>query len=145
MTKRRDAQLKISEPMHRGISTTLTLLDEHLCEIEQWANGREQQSVLYREHNTLTAAQRSEILCELSKAREILRRLRDSLSLSTETCDAAARVVSLCSAAWPNLVELQGKHLKRYGEPSEELRNVLTPEVDTLIALMSRIADISKG
>lgn len=133
------------EAMRRGINTTLILLDEQLCEIEQWATGRKHQSVLYQEQNTLSDTQQEGILGELTKARETLHRLRDRLELRTETCDAASRIASLCSAAWPNLVELQGKHLKRYGEVPAELRATLTPEVETLIDLVRRVADIARG
>lgn len=133
------------EALHRGVSTTLILLDEQLCEIEQWATGRQQRSALYQEHNTLSDGQRKRILAELENAREVLQRLRDSLELQTETCDAASRIISLCSSAWPNLVELQGKHLRRYGEPSAELQAKLGPEIAALIDIITRIAGISRG
>ncbi len=43
----------LNEAHHSRIRITLTLLDEALVKFEEWAQGREVRSILYREKNTL--------------------------------------------------------------------------------------------
>jgi len=50
----------MNEGQRRIIEKTLSLLDEVLCEFDEWAKGRKNHSVLYREQNTLSVIQRNE-------------------------------------------------------------------------------------
>jgi hypothetical protein len=46
---RKELFFELSGGQRRTIATTLTILDEALCEFELWAKGREVRSVLYSE------------------------------------------------------------------------------------------------
>jgi len=135
----------LSEAHRRGIRTTLVFVDEALCEIEQWAEGRESRSELYEEENALSAEQRRLLLEELAGMRRVLAELRDALEMEPEHVSAAAAVHALSCSVWPHLVELKGKHLRRYGDVPSEAVAYLNPHVEELIARIKRIADIARG
>ena len=66
---------ELSENHRRGVATTLTLLDELLCRVEEWAEGHERHGALYHERNDLNAAQRKQLL---KKAGYLRSRLQDA-------------------------------------------------------------------
>ncbi len=136
---------KLSETHKRGIRATLVFVDEALCEIEQWAQGRELHSELYEEVNTLSDEQRRLLLEEVQRVRKVLAHLRDALGLTKERRSACTAVHSLSCGMWPHLEELKGKHLKRYGDISDDAIRMLSASVDELIESTKRIADIARG
>jgi len=60
---------ELSKSARRAVETTLQLLDEGLCRVEQWAEGRQRSSVLYTETNRLSPAQRNALLREVAAMR----------------------------------------------------------------------------
>ena len=130
------------EETHKhGVATTLQLLDEALCEIAQWAQGREIQSVLYKERNTLSAGQRQAILAEIDRMRVVLQELQETLGLEPAVQDAKSAIRGKCSVLWEHVVELKAKHLRRYGEVPSELADLLDPKADMLIQGLTDILD----
>lgn len=128
----------------RGITVTLTLVDETLCEVEQWAKGREIKSVLYKERNSLTEKQKQKMLSEIARMRRTLLAISDALGLEAEVCSAANDVRSKCSGLWEHVAELKAKHLKRYGDVPAELEDFLDPLADQLIEGLVHILDAIK-
>jgi len=131
--------MQLRENFKRGIETTLVFLDEALCEFEEWAKGREQQSVFYSERNTLSALQRDAILSEVAGMREMLRELRDDLGLEGRVRGGANDIWGKCAVLSVNLEELKGKHLARYGEPPRGLVEYLDPRIKRLMASLHHI------
>jgi hypothetical protein len=135
---------KFSLGSHKnGIETTLGLLDETLIEFEAWAHGRENRSVLYQERNTLSENQREKILIQVQKIRAILVEVRDDLDLRTRTGNVARSIVGQSSVLWVSLVELESKHLTRYGEPPDGLAEYLDPKTARLIDSVMEISRIA--
>ena len=139
---RKPPALELSDNHRRGISTTLSFLDEALCDFEQWARGREGRGVLYQERNTLSAGQREALLVEICEMRAILRELRDALALEGETQYAAQAIWGRSSSLREHLVELEGKHLRRYGTPAAGLAEYLDPKVADLLRRLDRTSSI---
>jgi hypothetical protein len=131
--------MQLGENFKRGIETTLVILDEALCEFEQWAQGQEQRSVFYSERNTLSPAQGEAILSEIARMREILRELRDDLGLEGRVQGVANNIWGTCAVLSINLTELEGKHLSRYGNPPRELVAYLDPRIKRLIASINHL------
>ena len=131
----------ITEAHKRGITTTLLIFDQALCEIEQWVGGREAHSALYEETNSLSALQRERIAAEVRNARKTLARVKSDLNLEGETHTAAGAILTLCSGLWEHLVELDGKHLRRYGRLPSGLDHYLSPQIAQLIEVLKRISD----
>jgi len=139
--------VRLRDNFKRGIEMTLVALDEALCEIEEWAKGREQRSVFYSERNTLSDAQRDAILSEVAGMREMLRELRDDLGLEGRVRGGANAIWGKCAVLSVNLEELKGRHLGRYGKPPPGLVEYLDPRIGQLMASLNhifRLAEKSK-
>jgi hypothetical protein len=132
----------MSENHIRGISTTLSLLDKALCEFEQWAHGHAVRSVLYEIRNTLSADQRRLIAEEVAEMKSILREIRSTLDLEASMRRVDKMILGSCSVLWVSLAELDGRHLRRYGEVPSGLAEYLEPQADALNQHLRSIADI---
>lgn len=135
---------EMSQGHKNSIATTLTILDEALCEFEQWAQGREIKSIFYREQNELQPDQREAIKNQVAKIREKLLEMREGLQLEVTPRSVAQRIWSQCSMLWVNLIEVTSKHLRGYGEVPAALAEYLDPRVAELIELTNEIAGIIK-
>jgi len=133
-----------NERHKRGITITLSILDETLCEVEQWANGREVQSVLYRERNVLSSRQKQEILAEIAQMRSLLQELQEALGLEPTVQDAGAAIRGKCAGLWEHIVELKAKYLTRYGDVPACLGDYLDPRAERLIQGITHILDALK-
>ena len=134
-----------NEPQKRGITITLTILDETLCEVEQWANGRAVQSVFYRERNALSSRQRKEILSEIAQMRSVLQELQETLGLEPTVEDVGSAIRGKCAGLWEYIVELKAKYLARYGEVPAGLGEYLDPQAERLIQGILHILDALKA
>jgi hypothetical protein len=131
--------MELGDNFKRGIETTLVILDEALCEFEQWAQGREQRSVLYSERNTLSPAQQKEILSEVAGMREMLRELQNGLGLEGRVRGGANTIWGKCAVLSVNLEELVGQQLARYGELPPGLVEYLAPRLQRLLSSLKHI------
>jgi len=129
----------MNEGQRRIIERTLSLLDEVLCEFEEWAKGREIHSVLYREQNTLSVTQRKELSSKTDMMKEILIKLRNTLNLDDRVRIAATAIRSHCSALWVDLTELKSNNLHRYGEIPPGLAEYLDLQLVQLIDHLNQI------
>lgn len=117
------------------------MLDEALCEMEQWANGRQIESILYKERNDLTTDQRAALLHEIAGMRDVLRELAEDLGIEPAVAEARSAIRSKCSILWENIVELKSRGLQRYGEVPADLAEHIDPKADLLIERLLRMLD----
>ncbi len=129
----------------RGIGVTLTLVDSALCRIDEWANGRETQSVLHREQNNLTEDQRAAIKETTDQMRRLIEELARTFNVHGSVQDAASTVRGECAGVWEPLVEMLTKHLRRYGDLPEGLAEYLDPKTEQLIQGIEHILDILRN
>ena len=125
--------IAVSENHRRGITTALRLLDEALCEFEQYAQGREVRSVFLRERNRLTAGQRKAVLDEIRQMKALLQDIQSALGLDSEERDLRTMIWSRSASLWPVLVETGSRYLRRYGDVPKELGAYLDPRIEELI------------
>jgi len=138
-------QFKLNESTRRAVETTLQLLDEGLCRIEQWAQGHEQHSVLYAETNGLTRAQRRELLREVASLRDELRAARDSMALASRSLNAARDIWALCSGLRVDLMEMESQRLRGYGRLTKDAGAHIDGTSHRLGAGLDRIVAILSG
>lgn len=136
------AKIKIGENHRRTISTVLSLLDQMLCEFDRIASGAESTSVMYREKNSLSPAQRTRLRAATTEIRNNILRIKETLSLEPETVDLAKRIWSQSSSFWEVLVETRSGHLRGYGEVPPSLTAFLDPRIDELIEQLTGIPRI---
>jgi hypothetical protein len=123
----------LQESHKHAIAITLALLDESICQFEEWACSRQIRSVLYLEVNTLSSDQQEKIRLEVSEMRNILLELRDILGLAANTRVMSDTIRSQCHGHWIYLTELAGSYLRGYGEPPTGLVEYLEPRIQQLI------------
>lgn len=134
--------VRLTGKQRRGISTTLALLDEALCDIEQWAAGRQLTSVLYSERNALSSDQRQALRTEVENARLVLAELQERLGLSRSMQDVEQAIWSRCAVLRTQLLELEARRLRRYGSVSQELAGVLATYIEQLLRTIDAILDV---
>jgi hypothetical protein len=132
----------LSNGHKRGIETTLAILDEELCQFEEWAKGREIHSVLYHEQNTLSAEQRNALSSETAMMKEILVELRNTLKLACRIRTVEKVISSQCSTLWIYLRELESSYLLRYSEISPDLVTYFDPRISQLVDHINQIRKI---
>jgi hypothetical protein len=137
--------VKAGKDHERAISATLTLLDEMLCEFEEYAQGRERHGVLYHERNSLSEKQRRGIQSEVTAMRATIRELKEALGLTDTRDEIAQRIWGRASAFWEGLVETQSRYLRRYGEVAPDLKECLDPRIEALTARLLNLADLSRN
>jgi len=127
------ASIPISDNHQRAIVSALLLFDRMLCEVEEYAYGREVRSVLYVERNALSEDQKSKLLAAVSQMRLVLQELKDGLGLETEIEDVGHKIWAQGSTFWEVLVETKSRYLKGFGQVPPQLAQYLDPRIDVLI------------
>jgi len=135
----------LGENHKRGLTTALVRLDEMLCDIEEWARGRERRSVLYKERNDLPPAERRALLREVDRIRRDIADARDRLRLEAPEQSAADEVWARCAAVRENLMELESRQLRRYGAVHRELARCADALSARLLEGVDRLLDAVSG
>ena len=131
--------IELSENHRRSISITLQLVDKALCEWSDWCDGRVQSGVLFREEDTLSDSQKTELRNQIAAIRQLMLRLRDDLSLSVKTIFTARSVATHSSLLWEMLTELNSRQLQAFGWVPENLGRYLDPVGQQLTQQMNAI------
>ena len=133
--------IPLSDNHRRGIGTALFVLDRMLCQVEEYARGREAHSIFYIEQNTLSADQREGLLGQIAQMRGLLQEIKDGLGLGVEREDVGRRIWGESSTLWEVMVETKSRFLKRYGPPPAGLAEYLDPRIDLLIGHLQSLVD----
>jgi len=131
----------VNENQRRAIGIALAGLDEVLCAIEAWADGREARGVLYTETNDLPNSQREALRKRVGEARRLLVEARDRLGLKPTEVRASGDVWSRCCAIRDTLSELDAKHMKGYGGLPTELARYMNGLASRLVDAIDRLAE----
>ena len=137
--------IPLGDNHRRGIATALWLLDQMLCEFEEYARGREARSVLYQERNTLSASQKRGLLAEIKQMREVMREIKDTLVLETRVESVADKIWGHGSGFWEILVETTSRYLRRYGDAPAGLAEYLDPRMEVLIQHLRNLTELAGG
>ncbi len=121
------------------IRITLTLLDEALYKMAEWAQGREVRAMLYAEENDLSPRQKEGILADVDGIRQIMRELRDNLELEVNPRSVTKTIRGSCYVLWVDVLEMTGKYLRGFGEPSPEFVDYLDPKLNQILQNLDHI------
>jgi hypothetical protein len=129
--------IELSENHRRSISISLQLVDQALCEWDDWANGKVRSGIMYRQLDTLSAIQRRELQNKIGNVRNLMTHLRDDLDLEWRTVATSQSIVGRASSLWEMLTELNSHGLQAYGRVPEELTHYLDPIGEELARQMN--------
>src|SRR5437870_7811883 len=142
MKRETTVAIKVSENHRRSISITLQLIDQALCEWDDWANGRRQSGIMYRQLDTLSVVQKHELQNKIGKVRQLITRLRDDLDLEPKNVGTARSIAARASLLWEMLTELNSRGMQGYGKVPEDLGRYLNPIGEQLAAEMNEITSL---
>ena len=131
-----------NEAQLRAIAVRLRLLDEAICQVEQFVQGREVRSVFVVVTNTLAPSQREALAAEISAVRDVLRQIRADFHFSVSPSDAAGLVRGECNGQWMPLTEMQSRYLRGYGHVPKELAEYVDPKAHELLRHLRLMAAI---
>ena len=135
----------MNEAHIRAIVSTMTLLDEALDEFQSIAEGREAETVFYRQRNGFTTAQRGKLAVGVSEIRSLMRGLRDALDVRPDGRDARNLVWVHCAVLCDYLQEVAGPQLLRYGVPDPEKADLATALMREIEARLQSLGDLSSS
>lgn len=133
------ASIELSENHRRSISITLQLLDKALCEWSDWSAGKTKSGVMYREQDTLSSSQKSDLRSKIDEIRKLIVLLRDEFDLQLKNVATAHAIATHSSLLWEMLAELNIRTLQAYGTVPEGLGAHLDPIGEQLAEHMSAI------
>jgi hypothetical protein len=140
METQKMAPIELGENHRRSISITLQLVDQALCEWDDWARGRVRSGIMYRQVDTLSPIQKQELQDKIGKVRQLIMHLRDDLGLEPKNVPTSQFIIGHASLLWEMLTELNGRSLQAYGKVPGELGRYLNPIGEQLAAEMNEIA-----
>jgi hypothetical protein len=112
MEKKQMAAIELGENHRRSISITLQLVDQALCEWDDWASGRLRSGVMYRQVDTLSPTQKRALQDKIGKVRQLMVRLRDDLGLEPKNVPTSQFITGHASLLWEMLTELNSRSLQ---------------------------------
>lgn len=130
----------LSTNHRRAITSVMLLLDEIVCRYEYAASGRSTTSVLYRERNSLSSAQRSALEVLSRKIKGHLEEIVRDLGLKTKDKDLAAAIRWQSASASDWLQELRSKKLRAYVPVPEITAGYLDRKIEAIIQLLEEAA-----
>jgi hypothetical protein len=122
------------------VEISLAVLDEALCVMESWADGRECRGVLFLETNDLSPVRREMLRRRVAEVRELLAEARDRLGLKASEAQASGDIWSRCCGIRDTLSELGARHMKAYGELTPGLAQYMNGLSARLTAAIDRLA-----
>jgi hypothetical protein len=125
---------------HRSrIRITLTILDEALTKFTAWAQGQEVRALLYAEENDLSPRQKDELLADVAGIRQVMQELHKDLALETQPQNVTQAIRASCYVLWVDVLEMTGKYLRGFGEPSPQLVDYLDPKAHQILQYLDHI------
>ena len=136
---------EMTDQHRRGISVTLVLLDQNLCRIERWAEGREAQSVMFSERNELHPDQRQNLLNKVAELRQQIADIKHRCGLTEEASSVVNSIFTICYGMRDDLVDLEPTFMKRYGEIGDDFSDFLYTASKDILNKMDDLAGIVKN
>jgi hypothetical protein len=135
-------RIKLSENHRRSISVSLQLLDQALCEWDDWSKGRVRKGVIYPQEDTFSSQEKNELQCRIANVRHLILRLRDDLQLDAKIVATSQSIVGQAAVLWEMLTGLNTQGLQGYGRVPEDLSRYLDPIGDKLAEEMNEVAKL---
>ena len=126
----------LGQPLRHRINSTLCHVDRALCELEWQMESQGIHSVLYQANNTLSEETRAQFRERLRAIREVFTRIKVELGFEPEVQDIGHLIKNRCSFLQVDLLELEPRYLRGYGEPPAWLSEYLAPLMQELIGLL---------
>ena len=132
----------LNEYQRRGLSATFRTLEEMMQEIETVINSDGYKGSLLEIDNDSSPQAREEILKRIQLIREKIARLSKQFFLEMKQMKSSRQILSDLSYCWEILEGSKAKKLRGYGEVAEGLEEVLDPQINTIVDLITEMENI---
>jgi len=126
----------------RGLSATFRTLEEMMQEIETLINSDGYKGSLLEIDNDSSPEAREKIAENIQLIREKVSRLSKQFSLEMKQTKSSSRILADLAYCWEILEGSKAKKLRGYGEVAEGLEEVLDPQIDTIIGIITETENI---
>lgn len=134
----------LNEYQRRGLSATFRTLEEMMHEIETIINGDGYKGSLLEIDNDISPQAREESLKRIGLIREKISHLSKQFSLEMKQMKSSRQMLSDLSYCWEILEGSKAKKLRGYGEVAEGLEEVLDPQINIIVELITEMENILK-
>jgi len=134
----------LNEPQRRGLSATFRILEEMMHEIETMITSDRFKGNLIEIDNDVSPGAREEIVKRIKLVKEKVSRLSKQFAFEMKQAKLSSQILADLSYCWEILEGSKAKKLRGYGEVAEGLEEVLDPQINTIIDLITEMENILK-
>jgi hypothetical protein len=134
----------LNEPQRRGLSATFRILEEMMYEIETVMNSDGYKGILVAMDNDIPTEAREEIIKKIQLVREKVSYLSKLFSLEIKQTKSSSRILADLSYCWETLEGSKAKKLRGYGSVAEGLEELLDPQINSIVILISEMEKLIK-
>jgi hypothetical protein len=134
----------LNEYQRRGLSATFRMLEEMMHEIETVINSGGYRGSLLEIDNDISPQAKEEVLKRIRLIREKISRLSKQFSLEMKQMKSSRQIFADLSYCWEILEGSRAKKLRGYGEVAEGLKEILDPQINTIIDLITDMENLIK-
>ena len=132
----------LNSSQRRSVTVTLRGFETSLRQALAVLNGKSENGILFHETFRLPAPKQAEMRQAIETALSEIAGTRDLFDLESEERDAGGLIRSEMSVAWANLLDIQSKKLRGYGNINPKLVDILDPHVIQLSNLANNLANL---
>jgi len=134
----------LNEPQRRGLSATFRILEEMMYEIETVINNDGYRGSSVEIDNDISPQAKDEILKRIRLIREKIRHLSEQFAFEMKLMKSSSQILADLSYCWEILEGSKAKKLRGYGEVAEGLEELLDPQIDAIIGIITDMENILK-
>jgi len=139
-----NSSTSLNEYQRRGLSATFRTLEEMMHEIETMINSDGFKGNLIVIDNDISTQAREKIVKKIQLVRDKVGRLSKQFTLEIKQTKTSSQILADLSYCWETLEGSKAKKLRGYGEVAEGLEEVLDPQINTIIDLITEMENILK-
>lgn len=137
---------KLLNPSQQGsLATTLSTLEEMLCEIERNLTLGGCKGILYEVQDDVPVTIRGEILKRISLIREKIKVMAEEFELEKRSKGVSRDTMGKLVYGWEILEGAKARYLRGYGTVAEGLAEALDPQLKEIVVLVDEMRDLVIG
>lgn len=146
MSDERPDSSRLLNPSQQGsLATTLSALEEMLCEIERNLTLGGCKGVLYEVRDDVPVPIQGEVLKRIALIREKIKAMAERFDLEKKSKAVSRDTMGKLVYGWEILEGAKARYLRGYGAVAEGLAEALDPQLKEIVALVDEMRDLVIG
>lgn len=135
----------LNKDQRKGLSIVLCSVEENIQDIERMLNNGTYMGILYDVKCDIPTDVKEEISKRVSLMKDKIKSVSREFTLEKEYKEVRKKIFSKLSFCWELIEGVKTRRLKKYGAVSHDLDNVLDPQLNTIINLISETEHLVLG